>query len=1043
MIRWFAHNGVAANLLMLLIVVGGLVSLVNLKRELFPPFTLDSVTITVPFPGASPEEVEETVVVRIEEALAGVDGIKEIRSVAGEGAGVVTATIQRGYSLAAVKDRIQSRVDAIPSFPAETERPVVEELVFDRDTIWISIYGAADERSLKEVANRVRTELLALPSISQVVLRGIRPDEISIEVSEVALRAWGLSIDEVARAVGEASIDLPAGQIRTSAGDIQLRLVEQAHRVADFERIVVRQTAGGERVLLSDVAQVIDGFSEDPLITRFNGYPAALIVVREVGQENPLRIADDVYAYVERARAEWLPEGLTLEAWGDSAFYLKGRLQLLINNGLIGFALVLLVLALFLRPSLAFFVAIGIPVAFLGTFALAPFIGLSINLISLFAFILVLGIVVDDAIVVGESVFSEYQQSGPGLESAIIGAERVTMPVVFAILTTVVAFVPVFFLPGLIGKFFVAIPLVVIPTLLFSLVQTKLVLPYHLSLCRVGDRQHRDELNILSRWQRRFTDGLENFVRKRYQPFLEKVLPLRYLALSLFLVVLIFTLSMVGAGWVRFVQFPNVPSDFILVELEMVPGTGIEQTIDAVEKIENGLIEVVAEIEQQSGFSPLKHRGVVAGVNIVARDPTLGEPALAANVASIIVELSKSEIRDSSAFDLSNLWRERVGEVAGATTLTFNASASGPVGLPIDIRLAGADFDNLRAAAAAVRERLREFDGLFDIRDSYTEGKREIQVRRREHAEALGVSSASLARQLRQSFYGAEVQRIQRGREDVKVMVRYPAAERRSPGNLDAMRVRLADGREIPFEEVAEFSLGYGFSSITRFEGMRVINVQADADKSVANTTEINRLLYREILPEILLDFPGVTAVKDGEARDFEELLPNLISGMVFILFVIYALLAVPFRSYLQPLIVMFVIPFGISGAILGHFVTGQDLSLLSLLGIIALTGVVVNDSLVLVDYINRRRREGMPVWQAVCTGGQARFRPILLTSLTTFAGLVPILLERSLQAKFLVPMATSLSFGVLFATFITLILVPCCYLILEDLKNLRKKLFA
>ncbi len=1046
MIAWFTRNGVAANLLMAVMVFGGIFSLMNIKRELFPEFSLDIITVTVPYLGASPEEVEEAVVVRIEEAVQGLDGIKEITSSAFEGAGLVSITVNKGFDLSKLKDQVKTRVDAITTFPAETERPIVDEVLIERDTIWVSLYGDTDERSIKRLAERIRDDLMDLDGISQAVIQGVRDYEITIEVSEEDMEQYGITFDDVVNAVRAYSVDLPGGLIRSSGGEIALRTEEQLYSSSEFEDIVLMSTPTGGKVYLQDVATVVDGFTDETLITRFNGKTSASILVKEVGDENPIEISQLVYDYVDKLKEGGLPAGIEVEAWGDASFYLQGRLSLLVNNGLIGFGLVLISLALFLRPSLAFFVAIGIPVSFLGTFMVGPFIGLSINLISLFAFILVLGIVVDDAIVVGESVFTEFQKNGPGVDSAIRGTHLVSTPVTFAILTTIVAFLPIFFLPGLIGKFFLTIPLVVIPTLLFSLVQSKLVLPYHLSLCNVGDKKRRDKLNPLSRFQRWIADSLERFIQANYKPFIQVVIRHRYLALAGFVGVLILSVGLVAGGVIRFVQFPNVPSDFINVSLEMAEGTPLEDTERAMARIDEALKGISRDAIARGEPDPVQHVAAFVGYSILDAAGFSTEVSSGSSLGSIVVELSKSEIRDSNAFEVSNDWRDRVGQIPGVRKLTFLASASGPVGLPVDIRLTGTDFDQLKEASLEIQGRLAEFEGLFDIRDTYSEGKREIKLKLKDNAELLGVNAFTLASQVRSAFYGAEAQRIQRDRDDVRIMIRYPEEDRRSVGNLEQMRIRTASGAEIPLFQVAEIETGVGFSSITRIDRKRVINIQADADKAVANTTEINAKLYGEILPEVLQKYPGIVSVKDGEARDFEELLPVLISGMIMVMIVIYALLAVPFKSYLQPGIVIFVVPFGIAGAILGHLINfqsfltqPQDISILSVLGIIALSGVVVNDSLVLVDYINKLRLQGVPLREAVWQGGVARFRPIILTSMTTFVGLVPILLERSLQAQFLIPMATSLAFGVLFATFITLILVPCVYLILEDILWLIK----
>ncbi|HSH08867.1 MAG TPA: efflux RND transporter permease subunit, partial [Oceanipulchritudo sp.] len=939
-----------------------------------------------------------------------------------------------------VKDDIKARVDAITSFPVETERPIVEELLIQRDVVWIAVYGDASEKALKELAERIRDELTQLSGVSQAFVQGIRSYEISIEVTEFNLRKYGLTFDELVSAVRRNSLDVPAGSIRTSGGEILLRTKEQRWNKREFEDLVVKTSLGGTRVLLRDVATVVDGFVDDPLITTFNGKPASLVLVREVGRESPLQISAVVNDYLETTRETWLPTGISIDTWGDSSFYLRARLNMLINNGMIGFILVLLSLSLFLRPSLAFFVAIGIPVSFLGTFMVAPFVGISVNLLSLFAFILVLGIVVDDAIVVGESVFSEFQKVGPGVESAIRGTHAVSTPVTYAVLTTMVAFLPVFMLPGQLGKFFAGIPMVVIPTLFFSLVQSKLVLPYHLSLCKVGDRQHRAELNFLSKGQRLVADGLERFIQRVYRPTLAWCLEWRYLTIAGFTACLILLIGIIAAGWVKFTPFPSVPSDFIQVNLKLPEGTPIEQTHAVLNHIGQCLDEVVAEETAAGKPNPIKHHAQFIG---------FGGGAQSTNLGFYFVELTKSELRDSSAEGVSKRWRERIGEIPGARQLTINAFAGPPSGLPVDIRLTGPNFNQLRAAARDIRERLAEFPGLFDIRDTFSEGKREIKLRLKPSAEPLGIRVEDLARQVRAAFYGAEAQRIQRGRDDIRVMVRYPLEERKTLTDLENMRIRLPGGVEIPISEVAELDIGEGFPTISRIDRQRVINIQADADKDIADFTAINAALYgtggdsQSVLEEIQAKYPGVKLVKGGEAKDWEETKASLFGGVILVIFIVYALLAVPFRSYSQPLIVMAVVPFGVGGAILGHLLTLQSLSILSLLGIIALSGVVVNDSLVLVDYINRRRAHGHPLMEAVWEAGIVRFRPIMLTSLTTFVGLVPILLERSLQAQFLIPMATSLGFGVIFATFITLLMVPSIYMILEDIKHHSKRMLT
>lgn len=1046
MIAWFTRNGVAANLMMAFVIMGGLFSVFTANRELFPQFSLDMVVVRMPYRGASPAQIEETVLIRIEEAIEGINGIKEVTSVAQEGYGSVTAMIERGYDVSRIKDEIKARVDAISSFPVETERPIVEEPLIDRNIIWIAIYGKADERNLKVLGEKIRDDLVEIPGLSQVSVWGGRRYEISIEVSESQLRKYGISLDTIVRAVRSSSLDLPGGIIKTAGGEIQLRTKEQGYTEADFEKIVLLTDPSGARIYLGDVATIRDAFEEEDLFSWFNGNPATHVKIDAVKREDSLDVANKVYAYVDEAKETWLPEGVELAVWGDFSFYLEDRLNLLLKNGFYGFILVALVLAVFLRPSLAFFVVIGIPVSFLGTLMVAPLIGVTVNLISLFAFILVLGIVVDDAIVVGESVFTEYQRNGPGPESAIRGTHSVSTPVIFAVITTMVAFTPIFMIPGLIGKFLSVIPVIVILTLFFSLVQSKLVLPYHLSLCRVGDRMQRDRLNAISRFQRRFSDGLEHFIHTKYRGLLNWSMENRYLTVVVFVALLVISFGFVIGGWVRFVYFPDVPSDYIAVELKMAEGIPMSETKRVLDRIEGALNEITEEEIEGGHPDPVLYKGVFLGYSPIAMDVAQKTTTQSAsNVGTLFIELSKGEMRDPNAFEISRRWREAIGVVPGARRLTFQANAGGPTGSPVDIRLTGPDMADLKEASNRIRKYLAQYQGLYDIRDTVTESKREIKIHLKERARMLGLTAADLGRQVRQAFYGEEVQRVPRDREDIRVMVRYPKEERVSLGNFESMWIRTPDGAEVPISEVADIEVGEGYSAIARVEGQRVINIQSDANKEVADMTGINKELYSEDGPlaEITAQFPGMKFLKSGEAKEMEETLQVLYRGLGLVFFAIYMLLAIPFRSYVQPLIVICVIPFGFAGAVFGHVLTGQDLSMFSLLGIIALAGVVVNDSLVLVDYINRLRRKGASIREAVWEGGVARFRPILLTSVTTFVGLTPILLETSLQAQFLIPMATSLGFGVLFATGITLILVPMAYLIVEDIRAFFIYLFT
>ena len=1052
MIRWFTQNGVAANLLAAIVIVAGLFTASSIKLELFPELELDMIQVRVPYPGAAPEEVESGIVELIEDRIQDLDGIQQITASAAEGYGSVLIEVGRSYKVSELRDKIKVRIDAITNFPEEAEEPVVEELLIRNEVISLAIFGDSDVRVLKDIADAARDELNAHYNVTQIDLKGIANYEISINVSEHSLRRYGLSFDDVVQAVRRSSIDIPGGSIKSRGGEILLRTTGKAYRGKEFANIpILTQTEGGI-VRLSELAEIDDGFVDTPLISTFNNQRAVMLRVFAVGDQNTLDVARDVRSFAENFEAR-LPEGIELEPFRDLTFYLKGRLQMLIENGIIGLVLVFLVLTLFLRPSLAFFVMIGIPISFLGAVLLLPPLGISINLASLFGFILVLGIVVDDAIIVGESVFTQFQRhGGPGVEASVAGTQKVSIPVTFAVLTTIVAFLPILTLPGFIGKFFYPIPVVVIATLVWSLIESKLVLPYHLTLCNVGGHD-RKQLGWLRRQQRKIADGLEHFVTHRYRPVLSWTLRYRYATVILFTGLLIFMLALIFSKRVPFIFMPKVPSDYIVTQLVMPEGTPIEITEQGLQSLENGLDALIAEVESKGYQNPFQNIAITLGSQpFEGGGPMGGTPEVfSEHIAEIAVEMRKREdlmgggtIEALSAPNLADRWRELMAPIPGAKQISFKANAAGQAGMPIDIQLSGTDFEQLRAASEQLKAKLAGYDGLYDIRDNYSSGKREIQLQIKPAAQALGLRMSDLGRQVRAAFYGAEAQRIQRGRDDIKVMVRYPKDERRSVENLEELRIRTADGREVPFQEVADFEITDGFSSITRVDRRRVINITADANKAVVDINLIKEELADQkqrgqadqpgIISTVLADYPELSWSFEGEAREQADVFASLGKMTLVAFFIIFALLAIPLKSYLQPFIVMSVIPYGLIGAIGGHMLMGRPLSILSILGFVALAGVVVNDSLVLVDFINQERRRGVSLRKAIEDSGALRFRPIVLTSITTFCGLLPLLFETSLQAQFLIPMAISLSFGVLFATLMTLILVPSFYSILEDI---------
>ncbi len=1047
-IAWFARNGVAANLLMAIILIGGFLTFPTIKQEIFPEFSTDMISVSVIYPGAAPQEVEEGVCIRIEEQLQGINGIKKLTSTASEGQGSVRIELLEGEDVSSVRDEVKTRVDAIETFPEEIESPIIQEVLVRRQVINIAVSGPTDEKTLKRLAEKVRDEVSALPAITQVEMAAFRPYEISIEVSERDLRRYGLTFDQVANAVRRSSLDLPGGSVKTSGGEILLRAKGQAYDGAQFENLPLITRADGVHLRLGDIAQVRDTFAETDQMARFDGQPVVLIPVFRVGEQRALEIADAVNQYVAEAQAE-MPEGIQLVTWQDDSEPLRSRLELVMRNGLQGLLLVVAILAFFLRLRLSFWVSLGIPISFLGTFLLLPNLGVSVNLISLFAFIVVLGIVVDDAIIVGENIFAHYERGKTGLRAAIDGAREMMVPVVFAVLTSVVAFSPMLAVPGPTGKIFRVLPLVVIPTLLFSLVESLFILPNHLSHSKGRASRSSSSASTTDAPIRRRSAGglldrpLKWFIRTIYRPLLGSCLAWRYLTAATALVVFVLTVSLLGAGWLQFNFMPRIEAENVLAVLAMPLGTPMDQTAQAVGRLEQSAERLRQEVDGERPGQESVFRHMLASIGeqpTAARQNRMGRRGLtavsAAHLGEVNIELAESEHRELSSQELAERWRELTRPIPDATELSFTSSLFS-AGEAINIELTALDLEVLRRAADELKGRLTAYPGVFDITHSFRPGKKEVKLEVLPEAALLGLSQLDLARQVRQAFYGEEAQRIQRGRDDLKVMVRYPEAERRSLADLENMRIRTLDGKQVPFSTVARAEFGIGYSSIKRVDRRRAINVTADVDSNQANANEIIATLQQSDLPEILQKYPQVSYTLEGEQREQSEMLFSLLGGFLLALLVMYTLMAVPLRSYSQPLLIMSAIPFGFVGAIWGHLLMGHGLSILSMFGMVALAGVVVNDNLVLVDFVNRNRRTGESLRETVQKAGIRRFRPILLTSLTTFGGLTPMLLEKSLQAQFLIPMAISLAFGVMFSTSVSLILVPSLYLILEDLKGL------
>jgi len=1038
LISWFATNHVAANLLMFFVVVAGAISVITIKMEIFPVTQTDMISISVPYRGSSPEDVEKGVSLRVEDAIGGIEGIKRLNSTASEGVGSTIVEVEEYADVQEVLDDVKSQVDTITTFPVETEKPIISEVTIKHQVITVVVYGDVSEKTLRYLADQIRDDLTAEDNISQVSIAGVRPYEISIEISEKNLRRYGLSFDQVSSIVKRSSIDIPAGSVKTKGGEILVRTKGQRYVGSEFEKIIVMSKPDGMKIRLSDIATVKDDFEDTDLYTKFDGKRAALIKVARVGEQSALDVASTVKQYISKKRSS-LPEGVLISLWEDRSIILKDRISLLVKNGCFGLILVFVCLAIFLNLRLAFWVTLGIPISFLGAFWIMPMFGVSINMISLYALIMALGLVVDDAIVVGENIFAYMQQGMEHHKAAIKGVKEMAIPVILSVLTTVFAFAPLAYTSGMMGKILRVMPVVMISVLAISLVESLLILPAHLS----GKVRLRDNFifRLLEKFRLWVGAKLDNFIKGKFAIIVEAAVKWRYVTISTGIAVLLICIGIVAGGYVKFTFFDAVEADNMVAFLTMPQGTPVEKTAEIIERVEKAALEVISEYDSDNagGKSVMKHIAMTVGTQPSSGGHGPGRVAegssASAHLAEVNIELLGGEERTVSSVVLKNKWRQRVGEIAGVSSLTF-FSEFFSAGDAINIELTHHKFDTLLEASEKLKEMLRKYNGVSDIADSFEEGKAEIKLSLKDAGRNLGLTLADLARQVRQGFYGDEAQRVQRGRDDIRVMVRYPKEERNSLADVENMRIRLTDGTEIPFNTVAEVDYGRGYATISRIDRRRVVNVSADVDEAVANAAEINKNLQFQSIPLLIAEFPGLQWRYAGAERERADSLGSLKTNFVIVLMAIYALLAVQFRSYSQPLIVMSAIPFGVVGAILGHWLMGYNLSIFSMFGIVALAGVVVNDSLIIIDLINRERKSGIGLSQVIRDSATRRFRPIMLTTLTTFFGLAPMLLERSLQARFLIPMAISLAFGVMFATVITLFIVPSLYMILEDVKG-------
>ncbi len=1032
-LAWMAANPVAANLLMLVLLIGGWIIGSGVKQEVFPEFDADIVTIDIAYPGASPEEVEQGVILAVEDAVRSIDGVKTVESSSYEGAGVVIAEIVTGSNANKITSDIKNAVDRITSFPEDAERPITSLIAIKAKVISLILHGETDLATLRELAERARTDLLNRNDVTEVVLTNAPPREISIEVPSSALHAYGLSLPEIADRIQAYAVELPGGAIRTEGGEVLVRLDERREFADEFLDIPLRTSRDGSVLTLGDIAELRDGFSDNSYLkTTFNGRPAVTLEVFRVGEQTPISVSAAVREYADTLNQR-LPEGLAADTvYDDSEFY-EDRINLLLRNGFLGFVLVIVLLTLFLEPRLAFWVTLGIPISFLGAMLLMPAMDVSFNMISLFGFIVTLGIVVDDAIIVGENIYHQRELGHGRLKAAVLGARSVATPVTFAILTTIVAFSPLLFVPGPAGNFFRVLPAIVICVLLMSLIESLLILPSHLAHSR-----HPKNTGIegyLVRIQHRVAAWMERVIEQRYTPVVRWATSHRTIVIALGIAVFVSSIGLVAGGRVKAEFFPNIEADFIFANIQVPYGSNIDRTREVLDEAVSALYATLDEYPDDADIieSVITELGSQPSLSPAYRESNgLGS----SHLMSVQVSLSPWETRTVTAQAFSDRWREKVQQIPGVERTNFIYTTGPGAGSDLTIQLKHHDVATLEQAADALVERLQRFSGLSDIDNGYSGGKEQLDITLTPAGKTLGLTAAEVGRQVRGAFFGAEALRQQRGRDEVRVMVRLPKAERAEEATLEELLIRTPAGGLAPLREIAQIERGQAYTTIRRDQGRRVLNVTADVDTNTTQTNDVIAELERDSLPALMDRYIGLEYSFEGANRDEAESSSAIGRGFVLALIGIFVLLAMAFRSYLQPVIVMSAIPFGMVGAIVGHLLLGYKMSFVSLFGIVALSGVVVNDSLVLIDAANRYHREGMSKRDAIIRAGQRRFRPIVLTSLTTFLGLAPMILETSLQARFIIPMAISLGFGILFATVIILLLVPAVFLVIEDLRD-------
>lgn len=1016
-LAWMAGNHVAANLLMLVFIIGGLISLTMITQEVFPSYDLDIVNISVSYPGASPEEVEEGIILAVEEEVRALDNVERVTSVAREGLATIKVELLSGADPNKSLQDIKNGIDRITSLPDEVERPLVSLQTRRREVLRLALYGDLDERTLFDLAETIREELIDLPEVTQVELNGIRKPELAIEIPQNILRAHNLTLEDVAETVKKRAVDVPAGGIKTAGGEVLLRTTERREAASEFNNLVLVSREDGTELTLGEIGHIREGFEESDREAYYNGKRAVFLYIYRTGDQTPIEISEAVHAYMEKL-APTLPPTVNLVAYRDRSELYRDRLDLLLTNGILGLCLVLLTLGLFLEPRLAFWVSMGIPISIIGSFLILFFVGGSINMVSMFAFIITLGIVVDDAVVVGENIFHKRQQGFDPLTASVQGAKEMYAPVFIAVSTNVIAFLPLLFVSGSTGRFFAILPAVVISVFLISLVECLYVLPAHLNYRK--NRRQGKLFQTLERVPHFFDHWLDRFVNGPFSRLLRLVITFRYPVTAISVAILIIAYAYWDSGWINFSFRPNIQTDSVDAELELPYGVSMEEVKEVARRVEEGGMRTV----EKNGGRPI----------LVGMRTDIGSGG--SNKAEISITLVPQNQRKITTREFSAQWRNEVGEIAGLEKLFFDYLVGPGGSSAIDVELTHPDPETLEMAAADLAAAISQYSGVTDVNDGFARGKPQYDFKMLPEGRSLGLTAKELGSQIRHAFYGAEALRQQRGRNELKVVVRLPEAERRSLFNLEQLLIRTPDGGEIPLDQAASMNQSRAYTEINRVDGKRVLNVTANVVAGKANENKILASLKSDFLPQLLAKYSGLSYSFQGRQRETREAVHDLLFGIGFSLPAIFCLLAILFRSYIQALMVMISIPFGLVSALLGHILMGYNLSIISIFGMIALCGVVINGGLVFMVTANRYRDDGMTVYEAAFNASIRRFRPIMLTSLTTFFGLAPMIFEQSVQARFLVPMAISLGYGILFTTIVILYLMPALYVIYYDVQS-------